>query len=258
MAMSILFRQCYTIIMISTSQTLPSDNEVGFIRFCAISAMLSAVTTFLLWLLPKLYTPPETFEAGVRLHTNLYYIARLWVNFIHIPLALASYFGLVVVTRNRHPLLSLFGMGWFVVWGVIEMVGIAILVFSVNGNWRASYETADEVQQAVLKNNIQAFYSIWDSMFFVLLVAFLLGSVCYGVVTWGSSGLQRVLSYLIWLSVPLTLMIMAGGYAGQAWADEITGYIYPALQPISRFIMGIVIWRYAQSAVRTEMPQGII
>lgn len=233
--------------MIAASQTLPTDNEVSFIRFCSISAVLSAITTFLLWLLPKLYIPPESFEAGVRLHSNLYYIARLWVNFIHIPLALASYFGLAVVTRKQHPLLSLFGLGWFVIWGVTEMVGIAILLFSVNGNWRASYETADEVQQTILKNNIQTFYSIWDSMFFVLLVAFLLGSVCYGLATWRSSGLQRVLSYLIWLSVPLTLMIMAGGYAGQAWANEITGYIYPVLQPVSRCIMGIVIWRYAQT-----------
>jgi len=238
--------------MISANATAPSDYEVGFIRFCAISAMLSAVTTFLLWLLPKLYMPPDTFEAGVRLHTNIYYIARLWVNFIHIPLALASYFGLAVVTGKRYPLLSLFALGWFVIWGVTEMVGIAILLFSVNGNWRASYEAADEVQQVVLKGNIQTFYSVWDSMFFVLLVAFLLGSVFYGFATWRSSGLQRVLSYLIWLSVPLTLMIMAGGYAGQTWADEITGYIYPALQPMSRFIMGVVIWRYARTMISPD------
>lgn len=240
--------------MISTTQILQSDKEAGFIRFCAISAMLSAVTTFLLWLLPKLYTPPETFEAGVMMYTNPYYITRLWVNFIHIPLALASYFGLTVVVSRQHPLLSLFGLGWFVIWGVTEMIGIAILLFSVNGNWRASYAVADEVQRAVLKNNIQAFYSIWDSMFFVLLVAFLLASIFYGLATWRSSGLQRVLSYLIWLSVPLTLMIMAGGYANQAWADEMTGYIYPVLQPVSRFIMGLVIWRYAMEVAEQKVP----
>ncbi|WKN44146.1 hypothetical protein [Tunicatimonas pelagia] len=58
-----------------------------FLQFAAIGAMLSTVTTFLLWLLPKFYPEISTFDEQVALHTNGFYLGRLWVNFAHIFLA---------------------------------------------------------------------------------------------------------------------------------------------------------------------------
>ena len=219
------------------------SNNSSFLRISSIAAFISAFTTFLLWFLPKLYLSPKNFEDSILLYNNTYYMLRLWVNFIHIPLALTAYFGLVLILFQRQPAKSVFGMIWFIVWGLVEMVGIGILLVSVNFNWRKNYELADELKRNVLKNNIEAFFSIWDSMFLVLLVAFLLGSLFIAWATWHSKGIEKVLSYLLWLAVPLTLLIILSNYANQNWAGEIIAYIYPILQPASRALLGLFIWR---------------
>lgn len=218
-----------------------------FLRIAALSAFATVVTTFLLWLLPRLYVPPTGFEESVLLHQNSYYIARLWVNFIHLPLALTGYFGLAVVLYKREAVKSTFGMLWFLIWGIVEMVGIAINLFSVNYNWRSAYASADNITKNALKINIDAFTSIWQSAFFVLLVAFLFGTLFFGWATWKAKGIEKLLSWLLWLAVPLTLLIILSNYAGQKWAGQITTYVYPALQPISRFVLGLFLWRNAEN-----------
>jgi membrane-anchored protein YejM (alkaline phosphatase superfamily) len=214
-----------------------------FFRIASIAAALTAVTTFLLWLLPYLYESPTNVEEGILLTNNDYYLARQWVNFIHIPLALTGYFGLTLIQSKKQKALSVFGMGWFAIWGAIEMIGVSIILFSVNYNWRSNYHLADELQKLVLKNNIETFFSIWDSLFFVLLIAFLLGTLFFAWATSKSKGLEKVLSYLLWLAVPLTIFIILSRYFEQEWAGQITTYLYPILQPVSRFVLGIFIWK---------------
>lgn len=214
-----------------------------FLKIAAGAAFSSAVTTFLLWLLPHLYNAPASFEEGVLLHQNFYYMAKQWVNLLHIPLALTAYFGLCLVSYKRRFGLSLFGMMWFSIWGAIEMIGVSIILISVNYNWRSGYQQANDLNKAVLKNNIETFYSVWDSMFLVLLIAFLLGTLFFAWATWKSSGLKKVLSYLLWLAVPLTVLIILSGYAGQEWAGQATQYLYPILQPCSRALLGMVLWQ---------------
>jgi len=214
-----------------------------FLRIAAVSAFISAVTTFLLWLLPQLYSPPQTFEERILLFRNEIYMARQWVNFWHIPVALTAYFGLAVVLFRRETGKVVFGMVWFVIWGIIEMTGVAIILFSVNYGWRSQYAGASPAQKQVLQTHLEGFYSVWDSMFFVLLVAFLFGTLFFGWATWSSQGMEKRLSYLFWLAVPLTMLILLGGYAGQSWADAMTAAIYPVLQPVSRFVLGVFLWK---------------
>lgn len=220
------------------------DQGNNFLKITAIAAILSGITTFLLWLLPKLYTA-SGFEETSLLYQNGYYLSRLWVNFIHIPLALASYYGLAACKFERNKLLSVFGFAWFSFWGLIEMIGISIIIFAVNFTWRKQYAVADTAQRSVLKSQIQGFYAIWDAMFFVLLISFLVGSICYAAMTWRSRGLEKLLNYLIILSVPLTILIVFGEYVHIEWANAIVNYTYPLLQPVSRILMGLVIWKYS-------------
>jgi hypothetical protein len=57
----------------------------SFLRTGAVCAVLSAVTTFLLWLLPRFYDALVGFlDESVALHVNPAYMARWWVNFVHI------------------------------------------------------------------------------------------------------------------------------------------------------------------------------
>jgi hypothetical protein len=213
--------------------------EKTFYLIAAGAAFLTAGTTFALWLLPRLYPPPANFAAGVELAGNGYYMARQWINLLHIPLALTAYFALAYKLRKK--ILPVAGLGfvWFIIWGITEMIGIAVIIFSVNRTWRAGFDAADEARKIILKSNIEAFYAIWDSMFFVLLIAFLLGTSFYGWATFRSKGVDRLLSYLFWLAAPLTILIILSGYAEISWADPLVAWIYPVLQPVSRFVLGL-------------------
>jgi hypothetical protein len=153
--------------------------QKNFLRLSAACAVLTAVTTFLLWSLPRQYVVPTAFEEQVNLVNNPYYISRLWVNFLHLPLAVTGYFGLSMIIALRKGSVAWFAFVWFVLWAFLEMMGIAGLIFAVNRTWRVAYPLVDLVQQAVLKNNINYYNAVWDSMFFVLLVMFLLGTLSF-------------------------------------------------------------------------------
>lgn len=170
---------------------------------------------------------------------------RLWVNFFHIPLALLGYYALLCQVKSREPVKAGIGFTWFSIWGAIEMVGVATLIFAVNKTWRTSYPTLDESGKQMTKAAIENFYALWDSMFFVLLIAFLLASIFYGWATWSGQGLERVLSYLLWLAVPLTLIIILSEYFNFTTGEVLVAWIYPILQPVSRFVLGVVLWKIA-------------
>ncbi|MEM1340012.1 MAG: hypothetical protein AAGF96_19795 [Bacteroidota bacterium] len=208
-------------------------------QLCGIAAMVTALTTFLLWLLPKFYPAFEQYATAPELHDNIFYISRQWVNLFHIPLAIAGYFGLAYTLREREPAKVCLGMLWFLIWGIVEMMGVSGIIFAVNRNWRAKFQRADTIGKEMLQSSISEYFAIWDGMFFVLLISFLLGTTFFGWATWKGNGLERWLSYFFWMAVPLTLLIIFSRYFGINWAGGIVGIIYPILQPISRFVLGL-------------------
>lgn len=119
------------------------------------------------------------------------------------------------------------------------MMGVCGIIFAVNRKWRAKFERAEAMEKEILQSSISGYFAIWDSIFFVLLISFLLGTTSFGWATWKGKGLERWLSYLFWKAVPLTLLIILSRYFGIKWAKGIFGIIYPILQPISRFMLGL-------------------
>jgi hypothetical protein len=220
------------------------------LAFAAACAFLSAVTTFLLWLLPRLYAAPDTFEQSIELHANPFYLARLWVNFIHIFLALVAYGAAAWLLRARSTALAGFGFLWFCLWGFTELLGVTMNIFAVNATWRSQFAAATPEVQEVLRTNLLGFAALWDAMFFLLLVAFLLGCLCYGFAAARAKGVERLVGILFLLAVPLTAAIMLGGYTSIAALDPIAEGVYPVLQPISRGLLGYWLW----SSRRVETP----
>lgn len=227
------------------------------LRAAAACAALTAVTTFLLWALPRTYAPARTFDEQVALFANARYLARLWVNFGHVLLALVGYLGASVVLRRRSAALSATGFLFFMLWGFTELVGVAINILAVNGAWRAGFATADAATQASLRTLLLGWSAVWDAMFFVLLVAFLLGTLCLGAAAWRGRGLERLVGALLLLAAPLTVLIMASGYAGLSWGTGVVAVVYPALQPVSRLLMGAWLWRAAREAEIAQAPVSL-
>lgn len=206
-------------------------------------AVLSAVTTLLLWLLPRLYEAPSTFDEDIALHANAVYMARWWVNFVHIFLALVSYCAAAVALWHRHRALPGLGLLWFVLWGFTELLGVSINIWAVNRSWRAGFATADADTREIFRANLLGVSAIWDAMFFLLLVAFLLGTLFLGLAAARGRGLEKLVGVFLLLAAPLTLGILAGGYTSMTALNTITAWVYPALQPLSRALMGVWLWQ---------------
>jgi hypothetical protein len=217
----------------------------AFLRIAGALGVLSAVTTVLLWLLPRLYQQPESFDDVVALSGNGLYIGRLWVNLVHVAIALVAYTAAAGLATRRAPILAKAGLLWMTIWAAVELAGVSILIFAVNRTWRAGYPGADEAGRVAIRHALDAFAAAWDALFFVILVAFLLGTTLLGLALLHGRGLRRVVGLLHLLAAPLTVFIMLGEYWEAAWALAIADWVYPALQPASRALLGIWIWREA-------------
>lgn len=216
------------------------------LKASAVAAVLSAVTTFLLWLLPRMYDSPAGFEQSVALRENAYYLARLWVNFVHIFLALTAYGAAAWLLWRRSPALAGFGFLWFLLWGFVELIGVTTNLFAVNRLWRAQYAASTPEVQEQLRALLLGFEGVWDALFFLLLVGFLLGTTFYGVAALRGAGLERWVGYLFLLAAPLTVGIMIGGYTSLRVFDGFVAWVYPVLQPVSRALLGVWLWSEAQ------------
>jgi len=228
----------------STDADMP-PRLVPSIRAAACCAMLSAVTTILLWWLPRHVPATADFAATIALRTNPWYLAQLWVTFAHNWIALFGYTGAAAVLARHAPGSAVGGLVAFSIWATTELTGISVIIFASNRTWRASYDAADEAKRASLRTMLEGWSAVWDGMFFLLLVAFLLGSLLFGAAAVRQKGLARAVGVLLLAAVPLTALIMAGGYAGVAWANTLSDAVYPVLQPASRFLMGVWLWRAA-------------
>jgi hypothetical protein len=232
--------------------TPSSPRPILALRAAGVCSAVTAVTTFLLWWLPRQVPPATDLAARIALHENAWYLARLWVNFAHNWLALFGYIGAAAVLARRARGLAVGGLTAFGIWAVTELVGISVIIFAVNRTWRASYAAADEAGKASLRTLFAGWDAVWDAMFFLLLVAFFLGTLSYGLAGLRGRGLERLVGALLVAGAPLTALIMAGEYYGVAWANAISDGVYPVLQPVCRFLMGVWLWQAARSETSTR------
>lgn len=233
--------------MKSTADSSPLPAHARSFKFAALCAALSAVTTFLLWLLPRLYTPAANFDAAIALRSNPLYLGRLWVNFLHVFLAWTAYAAAASLLRRRSGALAGGGLAAFSLWGATELLGVTTIIFAVNGTWRSAFATASPEIQQQLRLQITGFQAVWDAMFFLLLVAFLLGTLCFGLAALRGDRLERALGWLFLLAAPLTIAIMLGNYTRFTALDPVADWSYPFLQPISRALLSVWLWRGARN-----------
>ena len=103
----------------------------------------------------------------------------------------------------------------------------------------------------LLRASLHTAAGIWDGVFFVVLTAFLIGTVSYGIALASGAALQRLVGVLFLLAGPLTLIIMLDGYFGASLSRWVS-WSYPILQPVSRASMGI--WLLVL-AIRQPLPR---
>lgn len=213
------------------------------LRIAAVCTCLTAATTFLLWYLPQLVTADAT---ALQMPLEPAYMGRLWVNFFHVILALFGYAAAASLWRKRSVTLAAIGFVAMLCWALLEATGVAVNIFAVNGAWRPAMSSSPT---HALEANLAWFKAWWNAVFFVLLICFLIGTTALGAVAAAGRGLEFVVGALMLLATPLTIFIILGGYFGMAAFDPIVNVIYPALQPISRLLLGVWLWKSAKASV---------
>ena len=226
-----------------------------FFRVAAACALLSAITTFGVHLLPRLVPPPVTFEDQIALATNPAYVFRLWWVLAHILLVLFSMWGFAGLKLPAAAGPVGFGLFGFLLFGMAELVRTSLALNAVNA-WRALYAAeSDEAARAMLRGNLLAWPQIGNALFFLLMLGFFLGNLCFGIATWRGTGLEKAVSVALLLWSGISLAGIASEFGGQAWL-ELPEWVSVTYQPAARTLVAVWLWREAGRAGALAADSG--
>jgi hypothetical protein len=226
----------------------------GFFRFAALCALLSAITTFGVHLIP-VPQGPLAFDAQVALHQNNLYIARLWVVLLHILLVVASLWGLAAA--KLHIRGGLMGLGFlgYLLFAVAELARTSFVLFALNRGWRAQYAGGDASLQDSLRPLLLGYPSINNAFFFLMVVGFLFGNLFYGIAFLSSieRPLDRVLGIALLIWAGISLITLLRDYAQFTWVPELPEWVSWTYQPAVRVLIAVWLWNFVRAIAR---PNG--
>lgn len=215
-----------------------------FVRFGAVCALLTALTTLAVHWLPELWSSVDTFEERLGLPGNIIYMGRLWVVLLHCALVVISMSAVAAWLWRRAPALAGFGLLSFILFALFEMLRTALSIFALNRAWRAGYSaTTDPAVQQSLRGIIGAYTGINDALFFLFDAAFVLGLLCFGLALVRGQGSDARLGvlFLVWFLVSLPAVIDAA--MGMDAIGPWFGWVGFYFLPIARVITGLWLWQ---------------
>jgi hypothetical protein len=219
-----------------------------FYRIAAICSIVSAITTLCLIFLPEWYAAGEGFESRMARVNDPAYRLRAWAYLIHPFLTWTAALGIAMRIRRSSAALAIAGLAGFSVWAITE-AGQQTLTLMVFDNWRAAYLAGDEAVRASMPLRTAIYDGLWDGMYFLLLIAFSIGNTMFAIAMWRGPGLARALSVLYAGAVALTLLIIVGELKGPTLPESIESWLYPAIQPLARALIGVWLWKHADESV---------
>ena len=217
-----------------------------FFRFGAVCAVLTALTTLVVHIVPNLWADATTFEQQVELRLNPIYMAQRWTILVHCALVILSMFVLGAVKLRSAPALVSFGFLGYLCFGFTEIVRTSISIFAVNRTWRAGYAAAaDDATRERFQSLITAYAGINQALFFIFYTGFVIGLVCYGLAFLRTEGRKSHLGllFLVWalLDVP--------GFVDAVTGTESLGryfeWVGPYFLPLARLFVGVWLWKNA-------------
>ena len=212
-----------------------------FYQAAAICSVLSAITTLILIFLPRFYGPATSFEHRMELVHHPLYQLRIFAYLVHPFLVLTAALGVAAALR-RHAGIIVCGFLGFLLWAFTE-AGQQTLTLTAYWRWANAYQTAEGAARETLRAHIALYDQLWDAMFLLLLIAFLIGNLLYAIVTIRGRGLTRVLGFFYLGAVFLTLAGISGELQGPTLPPLLGTWLYPLLQPAARALIGVWLWR---------------
>jgi hypothetical protein len=218
---------------------------VSFYRFAAVCSWVSAVTTCLLIFLPNFYLPVEGFEGRMgRVHDPAY-VFRSWAYLVHPFFTSTAALAVALRLRRVAPALVIPGLIAFLIWATTEAAQQA-LTLQVFDHWRVAYLSGDAAVRSTMVMRTAIYDGLWDALYFLLLIAFLIGNVLYSIALWRGQALAKAVSIGYVGAALLTAFIISAEVGGPALPDVAGTWSYPAIQPLARTLIGVWLWRNAR------------
>lgn len=214
----------------------------SFYRTTALCSIASALTTLLLIFLPRFYGPAGSLDERVLFLNNPSYQLRAWVYLVHPFLALAAALGVAAALRRQAAGLVLPGFLGFLLWAFTE-AGQQTVTLALFHRWARAWPQSDAPAREILRMQIANYDALWDAMFLLLLLGFLVGNVLYGIACLRERGLTRVLGAFYFGAAFLTLTGIVVELGGPSLPPFLNAWLYPLLQPAARLLIGIWLWR---------------
>jgi hypothetical protein len=212
-----------------------------------VCALLSALTTFGVHLLPLLVLPVAAFDDQIALSVNPAYIFRLWWVIAHILLVLFSMWGAGALKMRSAPGATGFGLFGFLLFGLAELFRTSLALNAVNA-WRSAYAAAsDESARAILKALLTAWPRVGTALFFLMILGFFFGNLCFGLATWKGRGLEKAVSFALLAWAGISACVLAAEFGGVAWLEP-PEWLSITWQPAVRALVAVWLWRAAATA----------
>jgi hypothetical protein len=218
--------------------------SITFYRAAAICSMLSAVTTLLLIFLPEFFTPVEGFEGRMMRVDDAAYALRSWVYLLHPFVVLMAALGVAMRIRRAASAAAVIGLLGFVLWAFTEAGQQTLTLFAFD-EWRTAYFTSDELTRAHVRANTMMYDGLWDAMYFLLLIGFAIGNLCFGLALVKHRRLTSVVGGFFLAALALTLTNIGGELGWPGLPEPLASWAYPAVQPLGRLLTGVWLWLMA-------------
>jgi hypothetical protein len=224
-----------------------------FYRATAVCSAVTAVTTLMLIFLPRVYGPLSDLDARIAAVHHPAYIARAWAYLVHPFLCLAAALGVAVSRRRAAAGSAVAGFLGFLLWAFTE-AGQQARTLTTFDRWRRAYPAADESTRALLRTQIATYDALWDAMYVLLLIGFMVGNAFLAVALWKSPGLGRIVAILFVAAAGLGLSNFLPEFGGPRLPTALDAWLYPALQPGARLLIGVYLWGTTDPEDRVGAP----
>lgn len=212
-----------------------------FYRTAAVCSWLSVVTTLMLIFLPEWYAPASSFDARMaRVHEPAY-VLRSWAYLVHPFLVVMAALGVALRLRRTAASWVVPGMLCFLLWGSTEAAQ-QTLTLAAFDTWRTAYLAGDPAVRATMELRTALYDDLWDAMYVLLLIGFLLGNGLYAAATLPIPGLTRLLGVFYALAALLTFSLLLPEFGAPALPESLGSWLYPAVQPLARATIGGWLW----------------
>ncbi len=216
----------------------------SFYRLAAICSFASAITTLGLISLPELFAPGEDFAARMSRVNDPVYRLYSWVYFVHPFLVVAAALGVAMRLRGDATSLVIPGLLAFALWGATEAGQQALTLFAFNP-WRTAWLAGDPAVVGTMELRAAVYDGVWNAMYFLLVVGFLIANLLYALALLRGRGLSRVVGVFYAAAAALTLHIIIVEVGGaQLLPESLNVWLYPLIQPLGRALTGVWLWTH--------------